>query len=160
VQFPSSNFVSKRLAISSLILVVFCSFIVSGQTEQQLQSRLKRIAAFEVRAGIDVFPQFTSEGSVCQMVVEKREYLDSGNFDFDKTIPTALATQLVDELAPPSERGKQSKYLSPESYIGGGASFIKQDYENVSVAMYGSSVDGKVSGARVIVITWPKRTCH
>jgi hypothetical protein len=141
------------------LLGVFCSLAVSGQTEQQLQSHLKRIAAFELRPGIDVFPQFTSEGSVCQMVVEKREYQDSEGF-VDKTIPTALANQLVDELAPPSERGKQSKYLSPESYVAGGGSFIKQDYENVSVAMYGSSVDGKVSGTRVIVITWPKRTCR
>jgi hypothetical protein len=154
-----SRFSSKRLAICSLIPVLFCSMGAAGQTEPQLAVRLKKVTAFEIRPGIDVFPAFTTDGSVCRMVVEKRQYLDPRNADFDITIPSAVANQLVDELVPATERGKPSKYLSSESFVAGGASYIKQDYENVSVGMYGSSIEGKKDGANVIVISWPKRTC-
>jgi len=94
------------------------------------------------------------------MVVQKRLYVDPANADFESAIPGALANQLVDELVPAGEKGKPiSPYLSSESFVAGGASFIKKDYENVSVGMYGSLIEGKASGASVIVITWPKRTC-
>ena len=93
------------------------------------------------------------------MVVEKRQYIDPRNADFSITIPNTVANQLVDDLVPPTERGKASKYLSSDSFVAGGASFIKQDYENVSVGMYGTPEAGKTSGVSVIVISWPKRTC-
>ena len=129
-----------------------------GQTESQISTHLKKIVVFEIRPGIDVFPVFSADGNVCRMVIEKRGY-STEKPDFDIIIPTALANQLVDEVVPPSERGNPSKFLSPDSYIAGGASLIKQDYANVSVSMYGSSVEGKVRGARAIIIEWPKRTC-
>jgi hypothetical protein len=158
--FARFNSTCKQLAIPSLVILVCTSFGAAGQTENQLEARLKKVAAFEIRPGIDVFPRFAENGGVCRMVVEKRQYLDPANADFDITIPSVLANQLVDELVPASERGKPlSPYLSSESLLAGGASFIKKDYENVSVGMYGSSVEGKASGATVIVISWPKRTC-
>ena len=142
--------------------VVFCLLCgvpgAVGQTLDQLGLRFKRVIAFEIRPGIDMFPTFAVDGAVCRMIVERREYADSTN-DFDNTISTTLATRLVDELVPALERGKPSKYLSTDSYIAGGGSFIKQDYENVSVGMYGSSRDGTVKGASAIVITWRKRAC-
>ncbi len=160
MQFISRDSVNRQLAICSLVFLLFCNRGAAGQTEAQLEARFKKLVVLEIRPGIDVFTSFAANGSVCQMVIEKRQYLEGRNSDFDNTIPSALANQLVDELVPPSERGKPSSpYLSSESFIAGGASFIKQDYENVSVAMYGRSVDGKVSGARAIIIDWPKRVC-
>jgi hypothetical protein len=131
----------------------------AAQTENQLGARFTKVAAFEIRPGIQVFPSFAADGSVCRMVVEKRQYIDPRNADFGITIPNTVANQLVDELVPPTERGKASKYLSRDSFVVGGSSFIKQDYENVSVGMYGTPEEGKTSGVSVIVITWPKRTC-
>jgi hypothetical protein len=150
----------KVLVFSGLVLILSCCLGAAGQTENQLGDRLKRVPAFEIRRGIDVFPSFTADGSVCRIVIEKRQYLDPANADFDITISSTLANQLVDELVPVSERGKPlSPYLSNESFVAGGASFIKKDYENVSVGMYGSLVEGKTSGVSVIVLSWPKRTC-
>jgi hypothetical protein len=142
-----------------MILTLLWSFSAPGQTEDQLSARLKKVVAFEIRPGIDVYPSFAADGNVCRMVIEKRRYADPGNADFNLTIPNAVANQLVDELVPPTERGEPSKYLSTESFVAGGASFIKQDYQNVSVGMYGGSVEGKTNGATVIVITWANRTC-
>src|ERR1700690_47118 len=152
MQIAPWDSVSKRFTIVSSIILLFFSWGVAGQTEDQLGARFKRIVVFEIRPGIDAFPMFTANGSVCSLVIEKRQYLDPRKPDFDNAIPSALANQLVDEIVPPSERGRPSSpYLSSESFIAGGASFIKQDYENVSVAMYGTSVEGKVSGARIII---------
>jgi hypothetical protein len=146
--------------MSSLILGLFCGVLLAaGQTEDELGARFKKVAAFEIRSGIVVFPTFAANGSVCQMIVEKRKYINSHDLNTDIVIPSTLANQLVDELVPPDERGRPSKYLSPQSYILGRASFIKQDYENVSVSMYGTSVGGHESGTMAIIITWPKRVC-
>lgn len=147
----------KRLTLLLVAFSFLCGQVV-GQTEQQLSTRLKKIAAFEIRPGVDVFATFSADGNVCRMIVEKREYQD-GDAGSDRTIPSELANQLVDELVPPTARGNPSKYLSQDSYIAGGSSLIKQDYENVSVSMYAGSVEGKVKGANVIMIAWPKRTC-
>lgn len=38
-------------------------------------------------------------------------------------------------------------------------SFIKQDYENVSVSVYGSAAAEGPNHADVIIINWPKRGC-
>lgn len=153
------NSVSKWFGVSCLAFLLIDCLSAVGQTEDQLATRFKRTPAFELRPGIDVFPSFAADGSVCRMVVEKRQYLDPRNADFSITIPNTVANQLVDDLVPPTERGKASKYLSSDSFVGGGASFIKQDYENVSVGMYGTPEAGKTSGVSVIVISWPKRTC-
>ena len=146
------------LRLLGLILPLLFRLPVVGQTESQISARLKRIVVFEIRPGIDIFPVFSADGNVCRMVIEKRGYSNEKP-DFDIIIPTALANQLVDEVVPSSERGSPAKFLSPDSYIAGGASLTKQDYENVSVSMYGNSVEGKVRGARAIIIEWPKRTC-
>jgi len=159
MDFAQFCFIWRRFVAASIVFFICGSLTATGQTEDQLNARLKRLAAFEIRPGIDVFPTFAADGDVCRMVIEKRQYLDPQNASFSITIPTALANQMVDQLVPPSERGKPSKYLSSDSFISGGASFIKQDYENVSVGMYGSLVDGKANGVSVIVITWAKRVC-
>jgi len=154
-----SNSIGKRLIIFIPVLLLFCSWGTVGQTEDQLGVRLKKLVTFEIRPGIVVFPTFTTGGDVCRMVIEKKQYIDSSNPDFDRMIPSDLVDRLVDEVVPPNERGKPSKYLSSESYIAGGAAFIKQDYENVSVGVYGTSIVGKKNGAYLIVINWQNRTC-
>lgn len=160
MRFAQTSFSRKWFAISCVAFLLAGSRAAEGQTEDQLAARFKRVPAFEIRAGVDVFPTFAADGNVCRIVVEKRKYLDPRNADFGITIPSELANQLIDELVPPSERGKPlSPYLSGDSYVGGGASFIKQDYENVSVGSYGSTENGQFHGVSVIVITWPKRTC-
>lgn len=161
MQFVRSTSLRKGLVLSGLALLLCCCLAAAGQTKDQLAGRLKKVTAFEIRPGIDVFPTFTADGSVCRIVIEKRQCLDPANADFDTTIPSTLANQLVDELVPVNERGKPlSPYLSNESFVAGGASFIKKDYENMSVGMYGRLVEGKRDGASVIVLSWPKRTCR
>jgi hypothetical protein len=104
------------------------------------------------------FPTFSSDGNVCRLTIQKMPF-ESRKSDTDEVIPSALVDQLIDEVVPPAERGKPSKYLSTDSYIAGGAAFIKQDYENVSVGIYGTSVVDKKNGATLVIVTWRNRTC-
>jgi len=142
------------------ILTMFCS-LAYAQTTGQLSARYRSFTAFEIRPEIQARATFATSGEVCRIVIEKQRYRSSQKVDFDPVIPSVLANELVDELVPVSERGKRvSPFLSSDSFIAGGTSFIKEDYENVSISMYGNelSVSNK-SGAKVITITWSKRTC-
>jgi hypothetical protein len=161
MQSVLSNVAHQRFGTWSLVLVVFCSWgwQATGQTKGQLEAKYKEIIAFEVRPGILAFSTFTADGRVCRMAIEKTPLLDAQHSDFDDTIPSTLVTQLVDAVVPPSERGKPAKYLNSESFIAGGAALIKQDYENVSVTVYGSAVVEGPNRANVIIINWTKRAC-
>ena len=159
MQFSPSNR-SGRVSIScGLVVVLFCAWNAAAQTKEQLGAKYKQIAAFEIQPGIVAFSAFTKDGNVCQMTIEKLGYVDAQHSDFDSTIPSGQVDRLVDEVVPPSERGKRSKYLSGDSFIAGGTSFIKQDYENVTVSVYGSAIAEGPNHADVIVINWPKRGC-
>ena len=151
--------IAERIVILSLALSLNCGLDAVGQTQDQLGSRFKRLVAFEIRPGIVPFPTFSSDGNVCRLTIQKMRPFESGSPDTDQMIPSALVDQLVDEAVPPAERGKPSKYLSTDSYIAGGAAFIKQDYENVSVGIYGTSVVDKENGATLVIVTWRNRTC-
>jgi hypothetical protein len=151
--------IAKRIVMLSLALSLNCGWVAVAQTQDQLGSRFKRLSAFEIRPGIVAFPTFSKDGNVCRLTIQKMQPFESSNSDTDQMIPSAFVDQLVDEVVPPPERGKPSKYLSTDSYIAGGAAFIKQDYENVSVGIYGTSVIGRENGATLVVVTWRNRTC-
>jgi hypothetical protein len=151
--------IAKRIVMLSLILLLNCSRDAAGQTQDQLASRFKKLVALEVRPGILAFPTFSRDGNVCRLTIQKMRPFESRDSDSGPMIPSALVDQLVNEVVPPTERGKPSKYLSTESYISGGAAFIKQDYENVSVGIYGTSLVDKANGATLIIVTWRNRTC-
>lgn len=139
------NTLSDRIGVvvtfSAYFLALFCSggLQAAGQTKTQLAAKYTEIAAFEIRPGIVAFSTFTKDGDVCRVVIEKLLYLDQQSSNFDDKLPSALVDLLVDEVVPPSERGKRAKYLSTDSFIAGGSAYLKQDYENVSVGIYGTS---------------------
>jgi hypothetical protein len=127
-----------------------CSGLI-GQTENQLEQRYNRPNAFEVRRGVNAYPTFAADGNVCRMVIAKFPKVDN----MDTTIPPALVKEIENELAPEDERGRElSPYLSPDSFVAGGASLIQKDYENLSIGVYGSGGD-----AYAIVIAWRYHTC-
>jgi hypothetical protein len=150
-------------AIRWVITGFLCCFcapwgrLASAQTESDLAGRFKKVATFEVRPGINVFPTFEANEAVCRMVVEKRNHVDP-NLYADPVIPEMDVDELVDELIPVEQRGNKSKYPRSRSYVADGGYFFKQDYENISVTMYGVSGHPD-SGTRAIIIEQPKSDC-
>jgi hypothetical protein len=124
-----------------------------------LAARFKKLVLFEIRPGIVALPTFAADGRVCRLEIKRVQQLESESTAPDHVIPSNLVDKVVDQVVPPSERGKPNKYLSTESWMAGGAAFIKEDYENVSVGTYGTSVVDGPNGATQIVITWRNRRC-
>src|SRR5215470_16569020 len=121
------------------LLMPFCGWSAAAQTKDHLATKYKEVPAFEIRPGILAFATFGKDGNVCRLIIEKPGYLGGQGSGFDTTLPDGQVDLLVDEVVPRSERGKPAKYLNSDSYIAGGASLIKQDYENLSVSVYGSA---------------------
>jgi len=139
------------------VVVLLCAWNSTAQTKDQLGAKYRQIVAFEIQPGIVAFSTFSKDGNVCQMTIEKVGHVNGQHPDFDRAIPEV--NRLVDQVVPSAERGKPAKYLNTASYIAGGASFIRQDYENVSVNLYGTATVGGPNHTDVIIINWPKRGC-
>ena len=77
-----------------------CSSLI-GQTENQLEQRYNRPNAFEVRPGVNAYPMFAPDGSVCRMVIAKFPKVDNKRVDMNTTIPPTLIKEIEDELPPP-----------------------------------------------------------
>jgi len=131
-----------------------CSDLI-GQTENQLEQLYRRSDAFEIRPGVNVYPAFAPDGNVCRMVIAKYPKVDNKLADTNTSISPALIKEIEDELAPPDHRGRElSPYLSPDSFVAGGASLTKKDYENASISVYETS-----GVAYAIVITLRYHPC-
>lgn len=141
-----------------------------GQTPGELAAKYPVVSAYEVRPGILMTARYAADGQVCQMVLETRHYHRADEIDLGSTIPTKLEDRLIDELVPENERGKPTKSRWLNGDVGGGVTYTKRDFENVSIEVHGSyscrekkSSKGQLScdtgGDEVVVIHWKKRTC-
>jgi hypothetical protein len=120
-------------------------------------TKYKAVEAYEVHPGILIMPKYTTDNEICQIVVEKDLYSD-GTVHLDPALPHDLVTEIVDELAPPNERGP----LTTDEKVGwlslyaGNTVTSFGDYRNVSIAISRSSSS---VGDIVAVIKWKNRTC-
>jgi len=155
----------------ALFLMVLASVLASAQTSEDLAAKYPVVAAYQVRPEILMTAKYAEDGQVCEMTLEKRHYQTAEEIDLGSTIPAKMIDQLTDELVPASERGKPtSRWLDKDSYVAGGVSFTKHDFENVTIEMHGSyscnqgaSSKGHLScdsgGNEVVVIRWKQRAC-
>jgi hypothetical protein len=136
--------------------IAFLLFPVNSHNEPF--SKYKRVEAYEVRPGILMMPSYSANGQVCMVVLQKAHYVN-GVTDLDSTLPREVVTQILDELAPPSERGPLT--TDPEmarlSLYSGNSVTSLLDYKNVSfdISRLTSS-----PGDIVAVIQWKGRSCR
>ncbi len=146
----------SRLLVHLMALVAVSAW---GQTSADIGAKYSAVNAFEVRPGILMTTKYADDGQVCEMTLEKRHY-QPDKVDLGSTIPNELIDRLLDELVPSSQRGPAtSRWLHPDSTVGGGVSYIKQEFENVFVEIYGGYSEACDSGDQIVVIRWKKRTC-
>jgi hypothetical protein len=170
-------------ACSKLFALALLAVSVWGQTAADLAAKYPSVSAYEVRPGILMTAKYAADGRICELVLEPRHYQAGDGIDLDAVLPARLEKEVIDELAPPSERGdpihrwskKEPKdsWLDPDSYMAGGVSYFKRSYENVSIEQHGyyrchdnqssKKTDGKLDcsegGDEVVVIRWTKRSC-
>ena len=121
-----------------------------------LGAKYRKITSYEVGPGIVMTPRYAQDGQVCEMIVEKRAKTDKDTI-FASSFAEKEWKDAVDELVPPSERGKDVTGLLNTTVDGG---FITADYtyEKVRIRVQGVTRP-KPTPAVLITITWTKRTC-
>ena len=133
----------------------FLAFVCLRQSSHDLQSRFPRVVSYEVRPGVLMTPRYAADGQVCEMVVEKRHQKDRG-VDFGSSFSEKEVNEVVNELVPEKERGKdQTEFLN--STIDGSFITTEYSYENIVVTVRG--ITRPQPEDMVVVITWRKRTC-
>ena len=93
-------------------LSLFITISISGQTSSSLEARYgepQRI--FEIRPSVIMIPRFNSEREVCEMRVERSGGTDDA-ISLTTMVPTYMAREIVNELAPESVRGPKGTSTS------------------------------------------------
>ena len=136
--------------------IAFVLLPVNSQNERF--SRYKRVEAYEVRPGILMMPRYAADGQVCEVAIQKDHYFN-GMIQYDSTLPPRVVIQILDELAPPAERGPLTinDELARLSLYAGNSVTSFLDYKNVSldVSRPTSSPDDIVA-----MIQWKGRSCQ
>jgi hypothetical protein len=151
--------VLMRLGV--LICVVGLSIICAdAQTSSELGAKYPELRVYEIRPGVLMRAEYAVDGQVCRITLEKYHATSKG-VDLDSVIPTELTEQLIDEVAPVTERGKRLDSFGKwgyESTISGDLLVKDATYENVSIEIAGT-VSTCRSGDMVVTVRWRKRTC-
>ncbi|HTU36309.1 MAG TPA: hypothetical protein VMF66_21090 [Candidatus Acidoferrum sp.] len=129
---------------------------VHGQTAAGFQSKYQQVISYRIRPGVLARPAYTSGGRVCKVVVEK-EPIDNGEIVFGSSFSHAEAEEIVNELAPAAERGRNLTGPLNTTIDGG---FVETDYsyEHIVVREFGVTRPA-VHPAVFIMISWRDRTC-
>jgi hypothetical protein len=137
--------------------------LLAAYSQRESFTKYKAVEAYEVQPGILAFPNYTEEGLVCEIGIERNHYspeiiqLDSGlsREEIEKT---------VDELAPAAVRGqKWDSPLNGLMTITGRAMTTSIEYEQVTVQIYSAVIGDSKKKTTVenvaAVIKWKKRKC-
>jgi len=144
---------------TTIVLVLILTFAVPSrsQSDADLTSKYSIVKSFEVRPGILMTPKYAADGQVCEMSFE-RQHATRSRVQLDSIISDKLANDIVDQLVPPSVRGKASNSSGMISTTGFGGT-ISYDYENVGVTFF-IATDQPRPGTLAVVIAWKNRTCR
>jgi hypothetical protein len=112
--------------------------------------KYKAVEAYEVRPGILMFPRYAEDGRVCEVGLERRLYSPEKVVAYS-TLSRQEIDEIVNELAPGSERGPRSE-SSVTSLIGRGMTTLEQ-YENVTVQIGSALIENPGENAIVDDVT-------
>jgi hypothetical protein len=147
----------RFIAGASLVILGLSFGAFSGsQTHAQLDLRYRVIRSYEIRPGIVMTPKYTIDGQVCEMELEPRHQTATG-ITFGQALSEHLVRELVQELVPISERGKE---LESEfnTTVQGSFTSTKYPYEKITVEVYGT-IRPSPNGDFVAIIKWYERSC-
>jgi hypothetical protein len=150
----------------SLVAFLVLSIPVSlrSQSEADLGAKYPVIKAYEVRPGIVMTPLYASEGQVCELALERHTTNTKTKItlSLDSFLSRETVKELVDELAPPSVRGKELTGFGSwfgSVTIDGPFVVTKYEYENILVEVNGVRHESGPSGDLVVIIKWRKKAC-
>lgn len=132
-------------AVSSIFLFTAAA---GGQTAADLANKYHHQEVYELEPGVQMTPNFDSNGMVCEMRVEET-HLVKGGVDLSHRIDERKAFSIIDDLVPVSERG--TKLITFDECAG--ICQTTYQYSNVAISIVS---DGD---RRLIRIKWRNRSC-
>jgi hypothetical protein len=148
--------VGRMIREFTIFLLLSVPAIAQGQTSADLSTKYHQVTSYELRPGVIMTPRFAANGQVCEMDIEKRHKTDTG-INFGSSFSAKEVRELVDELAPEQERGKN--LTEPlNSIIDGGFNTTEYKYENILVSVRG--ITRPQPEDMIVIITWQKRSCR
>jgi hypothetical protein len=145
-----------------IALALFMATAGAAQTQHQIEQTYLKVNAYLARPNILLTARYTSDGHVCEMVLEPRRWTEEkvvlvSTLSEDEIIP------VVEEIVPENERGKALKTpLGTLSAVAGGSITTSHTYDNITIDFVGStrnSDHGMVVGYMVAVVKWRNRSC-
>jgi hypothetical protein len=93
--------------VNKMWLIALAGLVIAGsqsQSSTELSTKYPVITSYEVRPGILMTPEYSADGQVCRMSIERQRATRSGIM-MDSFMSAKLVKTIVDELVPQSERG-------------------------------------------------------
>lgn len=129
-------------------------------------SKYKTVEAYEIRPGILMMPRYAEDGQVCEIGLQRRHYTPEV-IKLDSGLERKDIDEIVDELAPVSERGPKSKDFGGLDMIitAGVGMSTNIEYENISVQLFSHVVSGRkrisfIDDNVAATIIWKNRKCQ
>jgi len=140
--------------------------LVVGKAGEGKFSKYRAVETYEIRPGILMMPNYSGDGQVCEIEIERRHSSPDG-INFNSGLSSTEINEIANELAPANERGiKPAKLLEQgTTNVTGNTMVTNEEYENISIRIYRTtfpSSDGRktVIGEAFAKIIWKNRKCQ
>ncbi|HTQ61830.1 MAG TPA: hypothetical protein VMI32_16525 [Candidatus Solibacter sp.] len=148
-----------KILSAACVLLLF----LTASPQEKTMAKYKAVETYEVRPGILMFPSYSEEGQVCQIGLERRHYSPQ-MIRLDSTLARKDVDEVVDELAPASERGPKSQNpLDDLIHVVGPGMTTFEQYENITVQIESTVIANSKKKSTVedvaAVIIWKHRKC-
>jgi hypothetical protein len=135
------------------------------QSQQSPLSKYPVLTAYRIRPLVIAFPRYTADGQLCELGLEQLEYLGKDGVNVDAEVDEKEIEGILDEVAPPAERGPIKPGLDGMLVMSGVTGSMTHIYENVTLDFASGILTSKRhkrvwKGYTSAVITWTKRTCQ
>ena len=141
-------------------------FLIFGVTQRhETLAKYNAVEAYEVHPGILMMPQYSEDGQICQIGLEKRLYSPQ-KIRLDAGLSREEIKQVFDELVPLNERGPRSKDPGDNLDLEDGRSYtMNETYQNVLLSVFSTvkkitRSNIHLEGNLVAVIQWKNRKCR
>lgn len=136
------------------------ALVFASSDSGQRFAKYKAVKAYETGSGILVLPRYSNDGQLCEVTLEKQHY-SGGTVDLGSALSHDKVIEVVNLIAPASERGKSTMPFGTEylSKYDGNSFTTFANYEAVSIEIYGRSSPPFDAGDVAATIRWNKLVC-
>ena len=141
-----------------LAILLFC-VSANAQSREDLHKRYGSpvTETFAARSGVFVTASFAETGEVCEMIIHAQPLTSDLDYPITKTLQSKELTEIIDDLVPISQRGKQlmGSFLNLRCLPLDNCSGGMDSYERVTISRIGGN-----DKERYARIQWKGITCR